>query len=88
MGPFLAAEILGEFYPDGNTLAILKNLSRVAKPPARELVPLGFENLARSTADQTLRDSAIQELRTLLKDESEAVRYEAALSLGRIERAG
>lgn len=87
LGPFLVAEILGEFYPDQNTLAVLMTLNRISKAPARELVPLGFENLARATNDQTLRESAIRELNALLNYDLEAVRYEAALSLGRIERA-
>jgi HEAT repeat protein len=84
-GPLLVAEILGKFYPDENTLAALKTLSTDSKPPARELVPCGFEMLAKTTCDQTLRDSAIRELRTLLKDDSEPVRIEAALSLSKIE---
>lgn len=86
-GTHLAAKILGKFYPDENTLAALKTLSAISKSPARELVPYGFETLAKATCDQTLRDSAIQELKALLKDDSEAVRAEAALSLSRIERA-
>jgi len=85
MGPFLVAEILGHYYPDENTLLGLKSLSRVAALPARELVPRGFELLAKTANNQTLRDSAIRELRTLLKDDSEAVRSEAALSLNKIE---
>jgi len=87
MGPFLVAEMLGEFYPDSHTLETLITLNRTSKPLARELVPLGFENLARSTSNQALRESAIAELKTLLQDASEPVRHEAALSLGRIERA-
>lgn len=84
-GPLLVAEILGKYYPDENTLSALKTLSRISKPPARELVPCGFETLAKATNDQTLRDSAIRELRTLLLDDSEAVRREAALALNKIE---
>jgi len=86
-GPRLVAEVLGKYYPDENTLSALITLSRISKPPARELVPCGFETLAKATNDQTLRDSAIRELRTLLKDDSGAVRKEAALSLSKIERA-
>ena len=86
MGAFLAAEILGRFYPDQNTLATLITLNRICKPPARELVPLGLEKLARTTDDQALRQSAVRELNALLEDDLEAVRYEAALSLDRIER--
>jgi hypothetical protein len=86
-GPLLVAEILGKFYPDEDTLVALKTLSRVTKSPARELVPHGFATLAKETGDQTLRDSAIRELKALLQDDSEAVRSEAALSLSRIETA-
>lgn len=86
-GSFLTAEILGELYPDQNTFEMLITLNRTSKARARELVPLGFENLARSTDDQALRESAISELKVLLQDASEPVRYEAALSLDRIERS-
>lgn len=84
-GPHLVAKILGKFYPDENTLVALKTLNRVSKLPARELVPYGFETLARSSCDQALRESAVRELKILLKDDSDAVRSEAALSLSRIE---
>jgi hypothetical protein len=85
-GPHLVSKILGEHYPDESTLAILKILGKKASQPARELVPYAFETLAKVTHDQALRDSAIRELRTFLKDDSEAVRREAALSLNKIER--
>lgn len=84
-GPLLVAEILGKFYPDENTLAALKTLNRISKPPARELVPSGFEMLAKTADDPTLRDAAIRELKALLNDDSEAVSKEAALSLSKIE---
>src|SRR5262249_36016465 len=82
-GTHLVAKILGKFYPDEDTLTALKTLNTNSKPRARELVPYGFETLARATSDQALRDSAIRELEILLKDNSEAVRSEAALSLSR-----
>jgi hypothetical protein len=84
-GSHLVAKILGKFYPDEDTLAALKTLNRKSKPRARELVPYGFETLARATSDQALRDAAVRELEILLKDDSEPVRSEAALSLRRIE---
>ncbi len=85
-GSHLVAKMLGKFYPDEDTLTALKTLNRNSKPRARELVPYGFETLARATYEQALRDSAIRELEILLKDDSEAVRSEAALSLSKIER--
>jgi len=84
MGPFLASEILGEFYPDGDTLAILKELSKAARVPARELVPHGIETLARTTQDELLRGLAVQALELLLKDDSEAIQKEAAISLKKV----
>jgi len=86
-GPLLVSEILGEFYPDENTLAIFRTLSKSANGPARELIPHGFETLAKTTRDHTLRDFAMRELKALLKDDSETVRREAALSLSIIERS-
>jgi len=86
-GSHLVSKILGEFYPDDETLSMLRTLSKTASSPARELIPYGFETLAKSTRDPTLRDSAKQEVKALLKDNSEAVRREAALSLNRIDRS-
>jgi len=81
MGAFVGSEILGEFYPDEDTLEILKKLSKSANFPARELVPHLFESLARATQDQELRGKTIQELESLLNDASEAIRGEAAIAL-------
>ena len=87
MGPFLASELLGKFYPDEDTLTVLKKLTKTARPPARELVPHGFETLARKTQDESLRRLAIHELESLLKDDSEAIRSEAAASLKNVSRS-
>lgn len=84
MGPFLASEILGEFYPNGDTLSILKKMSKAARVPARELIPHGIETLARTTQDELLRGLAVQALELLLKDDSEAIRKEAAISLRKV----
>jgi len=84
MGPYLASEILGKFYPDGDTLAILKKLGRSARSPGRELVPYGIETLARTTQDELLRDVAVRELKLLLENDSEPVRREAAASLKKL----
>jgi len=86
MGPFLASELLGRFYPDKGTLTAFKKLSKTARPPARELVPRGFETLARKTQDEELRRLAIHELESLLKDDSEEIRSEAAASLKKVSR--
>lgn len=86
MGSFVAAEMLGKFYPDEETLGRLSILSRTAAMPARELVPHGLDTLARATQDDALRDGAIKELQRLLNDNSDAVREEAAISLSRIDR--
>jgi YD repeat-containing protein len=88
-GAFIASEVLGELYPDRDTLAILTRLSKTARDPWRELVPHGMEKLARTTQDHTLRAAAIEELRLLLQDKSEALRREASgsLSLLRLDPA-
>jgi hypothetical protein len=86
MGPFLASEILGKFYPDGDTLEILKKLGKAARVPAGELVPHGIETLARTTKDETLRDLAIRELQKLGESDSEHVRREAQISLEKIKK--
>jgi hypothetical protein len=81
MGAFLTAEILGEHYTDEETLAVLKSLSRTAKLPARPLVPHGLVYLARATADERLRSSAVEQLRHLSRSENEEVREEAIIGL-------
>lgn len=84
MGPFVASEILGEFYPDAKTLRMLSALSRTAGTPARELVPHALETLGRTTQDEVLRGLVVRELEVLVKDDSEAVRKEAATALKRV----
>jgi hypothetical protein len=86
MNAFVIAEILGERYPDLQTLAILENLSRIAKLPERSLVPHGIEYLAKTTADKSLRERAIALLEHLRSDSSEPVRDEASRSLLILER--
>lgn len=88
MGAYLASEMLGKLYPGRETLEILTRLSRTARSPARELVPHGIEILARKTQDKVIRSLAILELELLLKDDSEAVRREAAASLKKVGEAG
>jgi len=83
-GPNLVSKILGEFYPDDKTLSILRTLSKTASSPARELIPYGFETLARSTQDEKLRGLAIHELQKLRESDSEHVRREAQLSLAKL----
>ena len=87
MGPFLASEMLGELYPNEDTLAILRKLSKTASMPARELTPHAFETLARATQNEALRGLAVRELELLLEDDSGAVRREAATSLAKVARA-
>jgi hypothetical protein len=87
MGPFVASEMLGKFYPDEDTLTILRKLNKAANMPARELIPHAFETLARTTQNEAVSGFALRELEMLLEDDSGAVRKEAAISLARIANA-
>jgi hypothetical protein len=86
MNAFVIAEILGERYPDLQTLVIFENLSRTAKLPERALVPHGIEYLADTTADKSLRERAIALLEQLQSDASEQVRDEVSQSLRILKR--
>lgn len=81
LGAFITAEVLGENYPDGQTLEVFRKLSRTAKMPERALVPHGLECLAQATTDGHLRASAIELLRGLIHSETSEVRVEAISSL-------
>lgn len=87
MGSFLASEILGQFYPDEETLRIFVRLSKADPSPATELIPHGLETLTRSTQDETLRGLAIGELEKLRESDSEHVRREAQISLEKIKKS-
>lgn len=84
MGAFVTSEILGERYADEDALATLAGLGKTARLPARAAVPHGLETLARSTADETLRARAAQELRLLSSSSEQSVREEALQSLRKL----
>jgi hypothetical protein len=84
MGAFVTSEILGEHYADESTLAILADLAKNARLPARAAVPHGLETLANATQQGSMRGLAINQLQGLLKSDSEEVRQEALISLKKL----
>jgi hypothetical protein len=84
MGAFVTSEILGEHYADETTLAILTDLGKSARLPARAAVPHGLETLAKVTQQESVRGLAINELQELQKSDSEEVRQEARVSLKKL----
>jgi hypothetical protein len=84
MGAFVTSEILGEHYADEATLAILADLGKSARLPARAAVPHGLEALAKTTPDESLRRVAIDRLQGLQRSEFEVVRNEALVSLKKL----
>lgn len=84
MGAFVTSEILGEHYADEATLAILADLGKSARLPARAAVPHGLETLARVTQQESVRGLAINQLQELQKSDSEEVRQEALISLKKL----
>jgi hypothetical protein len=89
MGAFVTSEILGERYADEDALATFARLGKIARLPARAAVPHGLETLARTTQSESLRDLAIKQLQELQKSsDSEQVRREALLSLGKLAPEG
>jgi hypothetical protein len=84
MGAFVTSEILGEHYADEATLAILPNLGKSARLPARAAVPHDLETLARVTQQESVRGLAINQLQELQKNDSEEVRQEALISLKKL----
>jgi hypothetical protein len=84
MGAFVTSEILGEHYADEATLAILADLGKSARLPARAAVPHGLETLARIAQQESVRGLAVSQLQELQKCDSEAVRHEALISLRKL----
>lgn len=84
MGAFLSSEILGEHYADESTLSTFARLAKTATLPAKQLVPHRIEYLAKSTQDELLRLKAVDELRELKQNGSEAIRKEAIISLQKL----
>jgi hypothetical protein len=81
MGAFVSSEILGERCEEGAALAILTDLGKTARLPARTLVPHGLEVLAKAAKKESTRGLVITQLQELQKSESEEVRQEALISL-------
>jgi hypothetical protein len=84
MGAFVTSQILGEHYADEATLAILADLGKSARLPARAAVPHALETLAKTTQHESLRGLAIHQLQILQKSDSEEVRQEAVTSLKKL----
>ena len=84
MGAFLTSEILGKHYADEQTLGTLARLAKTARLPERSLAPHGIGTLARTTEQEALRRLAIHELQELKESESEEVRAEAQIALGKL----
>jgi hypothetical protein len=86
MGPFITCEILGEHYPDDETLAILSELAEAANLPARAAIPHALEILVRTAPQESLRHSALSQLQRLEKSSSEDVRREAMAALKKVSK--
>jgi hypothetical protein len=84
MGAFVTSEILGNHYADEQTLGTLARLAKTARLPERSLAPHGIGILARTTEQEALRRLAIHELQELKESESEEVRDEAQIALGKL----
>lgn len=84
MGAFVTAEVLGEHYPDQETLVILGRLAQTARIPARAAVPHALETVARSTQEDSLRGLAVRQLEELQASDYEQVRQEALISLKKL----
>jgi hypothetical protein len=86
MGAFVTSEIIGERYADEEALEALVYLGKVARLPARALVPHGLETLAKTTDSKSLRDRAIKQLQEMQSSHSDEVRQEASISLEKLGR--
>jgi len=84
MGAFVTSEILGNHYADEQTLATLVRLAKSARLPERSLAPYGIGILARTTEHEALRRLAVHELQELKESDSEEVRDEAQIALGKL----
>ena len=80
----MIGEILGKYYADEKTLAILGKLAKAQHLRWRELVPHALETLAKTTTQSSLYGLAIVELQKLKVHDSEYVREEAARSLAKL----
>jgi hypothetical protein len=83
-GRLLRLRFLANTTQNEATLAILADLGKSARLPARAAVPHGLETLARETPQESVRGLAINQLQELQKSDSEAVRQEALISLKKL----
>lgn len=84
MGAFVTSEILGNHYADEKNLGTLARLAKSARLPERSLAPHGIGILAKTTEHEALRRLAIHELQKLKESDSEEVRQEALIALGKL----
>ena len=84
MALFVTSELLGRFGCNRSSLSALsrlairlKNESSPGSELARALLPVGLNYIARDGADPSLRADALEQLRRLGQDESQAIRDEA-----------
>lgn len=84
MGAFVISEILGRRYGDQASLQTLARFGESARLPARALVTLGLEILAKEATDEALRGAAAEQLRALSQSDIEEVRDEASEALARV----
>jgi hypothetical protein len=73
-------------YCDDNSFRVLCELKTNPSESARALVPHGFEHIAREAKDTSLREAALAELQSMMKDPSSDVQNEVREALVKVHQ--
>jgi hypothetical protein len=84
---FIMAEILGEYYLNHESEAVLDILSQTPNDNARAFIAMGYGKLVTYKKENLDKSKLLNKLRVMLKDKSESVRTEAQISINKIETA-
>lgn len=80
----VCAELIVQFYKDDRSLQILKKLMNTKVEGPRGLIPYGFYYFMGVCEDSHLKKEAFSQLKNLMNDKSEFVRYEAKLHFDKL----
>lgn len=86
MSQFVISELLGEYYCNADSFRVLCELKANSSESARTFVPHGFEHIARQAKDASLRNAALAQLQSMLKDPSSDVQNEVLEALANVHQ--